>query len=373
MQPMMVRVLRLLLLPLVSATMLLGCTSNDTSGLLAQQLRALEARTLARAKPLPSGDLRAEARLILARLEAGLDPHTGAKRRPPLGELGQPFAGVTLPATIRVWRRSKGGSSSCSGQVDVFPLEEYVKGVLPHEWIPSWEVESLRAGAIAIRSYASAWVAKGGKYTCADLCDTTYSQVYKDTRNAKASSAVDDTRGKVVVEAGKVVFAEYSAENSDPTKFGVSDPPCAGKTLFGHGRGMCQWGSQRWALQGKAHRWIAEHYYPNSQVVDTVAPDAGPPPPPDLGVDQALPPDLAIPDQAVKPDTAMAADQNVTVDRGATPDRGSTPDVLGPRPNPRYLNGGCGLSSAERRADLSMPWLPLSLLTLLGLVRIVRR
>ena len=58
------------------------------------------------------------------------------------------------------------------GQVDVIPLEEYVKGVVPHDWIPLTD-ESLRAGSIAARSYAWGWILSGGKYDCADLDDTT--------------------------------------------------------------------------------------------------------------------------------------------------------------------------------------------------------
>ena len=64
------------------------------------------------------------------------------------------------------------------------------------------------------------------------------------------------------------VFAEYSAENGHPTATGISDSVCAGKTRFGHGRGTCQWGSQRWASQqAKNHVWILQHYYPGSTVV----------------------------------------------------------------------------------------------------------
>jgi hypothetical protein len=108
----------------------------------------------------------------------------------------------------------------------------------------------------------------GGKYDCADIDDTTASQVYKDGRDARASDAVDATAGQFVADGnGDPIFAEYSAENGDPTKDGISDPHCAGKALFGHGHGMCQWGSQRWALAGKSYDWIVQHYYPSSQLV----------------------------------------------------------------------------------------------------------
>ena len=171
------------------------------------------------------------------------------------------------PATVRIWRRSiDGASASCSGRIDVIPLEDYVKGVLPHEWIASWHDESLAAGSLAIRTYVWNWQLRGGKYDCADLDDTTRSQVYRDDRMDVTNRAVDRTRGMGIVVGDTLVSGEYSAENGSPTATGVNDPPCAGRALYGHGRGMCQWGSQRWALEGRDHLWIATHYYPGSSI-----------------------------------------------------------------------------------------------------------
>jgi hypothetical protein len=204
-----------------------------------------------------SGDLRPEALELMRAREAGEDELTD-----PIAFAWQP------PTTIRVWRRGLDGSTaSCSGRVDVLPLEKYVKGVLPHEWIRSWHTESLRAGAIAIRTYAASWIRNGGKYTCADLDDTTASQVYKDEFFAVTNAAVDATAGAYVMKNGLPVFAEYSAENGHPTATGVSDSVCSGRTRQGHGRGTCQWGTQRWANQARSHAWILEHYYPGSTVV----------------------------------------------------------------------------------------------------------
>lgn len=220
-----------------------------------------------------SGDLRPEALALIRARAAGFD------------DTAQDVAFAwTPPTTIRVWRRGLDGStSSCSGRVDVLSLERYVKGVLPHEWIRSWHAESLRAGAIAIRTYAASWIKNGGKYTCADLDDTTASQVYKDETFAVTNTAVDATANTFVMKNGVPVFAEYSAENGHPTATGISDPPCAGKARFGHGRGTCQWGSQRWALQAKSHGWILAHYYPGASVVKVGAA----PPPSTIVIDSA--------------------------------------------------------------------------------------
>ncbi len=189
---------------------------------------------------------------------------------PAIGDEGSDVAATRQaleapPTSIRVWRRSiDGASQSCSGRVDVIPFEEYVAGVLPHEWIPSWHDESLRAGALAIRTYAWNWIRSGGKYDCADLDDTARSQVYRDGRMERATAAVYDTMGMAITVDGELASGEYSAENGDPTAYGVMEPLCVGFEIRGHRRGMCQWGSQRWALDGRDHRWIASHYFPGS-------------------------------------------------------------------------------------------------------------
>jgi hypothetical protein len=215
-------------------------------------------------------DLRPEARAQYDVLLAG-------KGHPSYWDPGiEIFSYSGLPSTIRVWRRSLGGTDSCTGQVDVIAFETYVKGVLPAEWYASWKAEALEAGSLAIRTYAAYWVAKGGKYKCADICDTSYSQVYKETTSTATNKAVDATAGQVLVSSsGNLIFSEYSAENGDPTADGISDSVCNGKTVSGHGRGMCQWGTQRWALQGKAHAWIASHYYPSATIWPSSVGDGG--------------------------------------------------------------------------------------------------
>jgi peptidoglycan hydrolase-like amidase len=186
-----------------------------------------------------------------------------------LGRRHRPPRDPRAPATIRVWRRAVDGStSSCLGRVDTIPFEDYVKGVLPHEWVPAWHPEALKAGAIAIRTYAAFWVSAGGKYECADLDDTTASQVYRDDLDPRTSAAVDATAGVYLVRDGALVLAEYSAENGDPTADGIAEPLCVGQPIDGHRRGACQRGTQRWALVGKSYQWIVDHYYPGASRVE---------------------------------------------------------------------------------------------------------
>lgn len=69
---------------------------------------------------------------------------------------------------------------------------------------------------------------------------------------------------------------EYAAENNngacadgetgDPANNWpcMNDLACKGTSFNGHGRGMCQWGSQRHAVDGKSYTWILNHYYNNN-------------------------------------------------------------------------------------------------------------
>ncbi|MGI8908771.1 MAG: SpoIID/LytB domain-containing protein [Candidatus Sumerlaeaceae bacterium] len=185
------------------------------------------------------------------------------------------YAAQAAPSSIRVGRSCS--CNSCSTVVTV-SMETYTKRVLPQEWITSWHTESLKAGAIAIRSYGAYYVYHpiSSSY---DICDTTCCQVYSTTQYASTDAAVDATAGVYLVDVnGNIARAEYSAENNDSAgrdgcgncytsnkpSDGVclSDSVCCGYTQNGHGRGMCQWGSQRWALnRGMGYAWIVDHYY----------------------------------------------------------------------------------------------------------------
>ncbi len=189
--------------------------------------------------------------------------------------ISQAEAANAAPTSIRVGRSCS--CASCSTVVTV-SMETYVKRVLPNEWIASWNAESLKAGAIAIRSYG-AWHVYHPKSSSYDICDTTCCQKYGTTQYTSTDNAVNATAGLYLVDGNdNIVRAEYSAENNDSggrdgcgncyisnkPDDGVclSDSVCCGYTQNGHGRGMCQWGSQRWAAnRGMGYQWIIDHYY----------------------------------------------------------------------------------------------------------------
>ncbi|NZA25596.1 hypothetical protein H0E84_04310 [Luteimonas sp. SJ-92] len=199
--------------------------------------------------------------------------------------LARSSVSIAVPASIRVGTGCSG--RSCSG-VSVYEFEDYVGRGLDDEWIASWHPDALAAGAIAYRSYAAWYVANpvGAAY---DICNSTACQVFGSGAWSATVAAAAATRGVLLTRDGiGAAFSEYSAENNawdDPSDGrSCSNPdlscgngsngspangwPCLadevghGRGCFGHGRGMSQWGSQRWAADhGRGWRWIADHYY----------------------------------------------------------------------------------------------------------------
>ena len=185
------------------------------------------------------------------------------------------MAGVTpvsasqlAPATIRVGR-----TCSCADctTVQTFSMETYVKRTLPAEWISGWHAESLKAGAVAIRTYGAYYV-HNPRTSTYDICDTTCCQHMGDATYTSTDSATDATRGIYLLTTSNLIArCEYSAEANNSgcgdgkTNWCISDTLCAGQAQYGHGRGMCQWGSKRRADAGQSYATILDAYYKASQ------------------------------------------------------------------------------------------------------------
>ena len=117
------------------------------------------------------------------------------------------------------------GSSLQRVTVNVVPLDAYVKGVVPREVIASlWEVQALRAQAVAARTYAVNERATTNRIAF-DLCDTAACQVYGGfTAEYPAwNDAVVATARQVATFQGEVIYAQFSASNGGYT---VADPDC---------------------------------------------------------------------------------------------------------------------------------------------------
>lgn len=107
--------------------------------------------------------------------------------------------------------------------VNIVPLEDYVRGVVPNELSPGgWpELEALKAQAVAARTYA---VSNLGRFAAQgyDLTPDTRSQVYggRSTEHPLSDRAVFETRGRILTYKGAPVNAFYTSTCGGRTENG---------------------------------------------------------------------------------------------------------------------------------------------------------
>lgn len=116
--------------------------------------------------------------------------------------------------------RAEGGNLMV---INAVPLEGYVKGVVANEVPSSWHRQTLRAQAVAARSYGIATSRSGDFDHYAD----TRSQVYGGRRSEtkRTNRAVDGTRHQVVRHRGRVAvtyFFSTSGGRTESVEYGFS-------------------------------------------------------------------------------------------------------------------------------------------------------
>lgn len=159
------------------------------------------------------------------------------------------------------------------GQIDVITFENYVKRVIPVEVYTTWPTETLKAQAVAARSYA--WYCiehPSPNHPNWDVSDWADYQVMgrEDQRHPRSDAAAEETQGQYIAYRGEVIKAFYCSEGGSPTRSmegyeyirAVDDPVSFGRERRGHGWGMSQWGAYRWAAwHGWGYQQILTHYY----------------------------------------------------------------------------------------------------------------
>ena len=237
------------------------------------------------------------------------------------------------PPTIRVFRHA-------TGAVDTVDFKVYAKNVLSREWIGSWTTESLRSGALAVKSYAWYQVLhwRGGVNAsgeCFDVRDDTADQVYDPSKPtwSTAASAVDATWGTRVLKSNAIFPTYYNA--------GTSGEACGANA---NGWKMYQWGTQACGLAGRtAAEIVLIYYYPNVTVTDAPPPSATPSPSP-TPTATASPTPIPTPTPTATPVSTAVPTAPATASPTPTPKPTPVPTpVATPRPAPpssQELPGG---------------------------------
>ncbi|MFH1594236.1 MAG: SpoIID/LytB domain-containing protein [Candidatus Omnitrophota bacterium] len=132
--------------------------------------------------------------------------------------------------------------------VNHLDIEDYLYGVLYHEMPHYWPEETLRAQAIAARTFAIHRVMTMRERDY-DVTSDIYSQVYggKKSERRSTTKAVDATRGKVLTYEGKIFPSYYHSISGDHTEsgevvFGLDIPVLRGRRcLFCRGAKGRSW------------------------------------------------------------------------------------------------------------------------------------
>lgn len=120
--------------------------------------------------------------------------------------------------------------------LEVLPIEEYLRGVLPAEMPWSWELEALKAQAVAARTEVIASL--GSRYTLEgfDFHGNEQSRAYLGAGGFKPTTdqALLDTRGQFLADGDRIVPTVFSAtcggwtENNDTVWYGPPDSALRG-------------------------------------------------------------------------------------------------------------------------------------------------
>ncbi len=129
------------------------------------------------------------------------------------------LSGLKYFGNIEVWK-GEGGLYI----INEISLEDYVKGVVAAEEGSKWDLEALKAQAVAARTYALYQrlnnVTSKMRY---DLTSTVLHQAFKGNDiPASIVKAVDETKGEVLMYKGSLIIAYYHS-----TSGGVTEDPAA--------------------------------------------------------------------------------------------------------------------------------------------------
>ncbi|HEX2901919.1 MAG TPA: SpoIID/LytB domain-containing protein, partial [Jatrophihabitans sp.] len=188
---------------------------------------------------------------------------SGVTCRPPLSGSCTGFSSQTTPpATIRVY--VPGDSQNPIHTVD---FRTYVQNVLPDEWVASWDGDALKAGAIAVKSYAWYWTTHFGGYLngdsrqCFDVTDDQDFQVYRaGSAVARTSAVVDETWPFAARTAGgSILQTSYRAYLNSPSE------ACG---AYADGTTLSQYGTQACNEASTGNKWnvILQKYYSGIQL-----------------------------------------------------------------------------------------------------------
>lgn len=179
----------------------------------------------------------------------------------PKAHAAQTIYNTSVPSVIRVAIRENNSSGEPDPRgrityVQSVPFLRYCEDVLPNEWFPSWQPESLKAGAMAVKMFA--WYHHLHPVTIDgftfDVDNTTNFQHFRfmssqPTTNAAFAAIAKEAYTK---PNGEIIELNYRA--------GIENNP---NWEYRNAQKMSQWGSEYWAVKGQTFTQILQFYYQN--------------------------------------------------------------------------------------------------------------
>ena len=106
--------------------------------------------------------------------------------------------------------------------INIVTIEEYLRGVLPKEMSPSWNIEALKAQAVAARTFALK-NRKRHQHEGYDLCSTVHCQAYDGVESLydRTDEAISSTFGEVLYYNDKMIEAPFHTDSGGITENAV--------------------------------------------------------------------------------------------------------------------------------------------------------
>jgi peptidoglycan hydrolase CwlO-like protein len=172
----------------------------------------------------------------------------GAKARADAGQNAEEILKAYYPEASLKKDYSVMGSISVNG-VGTIPFEEqYLQGI--YEVPASWPIETLKAQAIAARTYAVKYTGNGSR----SICTTEACQVFKNSKKGgEWERAVNETRGWVLVDGGgNPVSTQYASTHGGYAR--TSGWDTTDKSNSG------DWASRAWEAKANSP-WFYKSWY----------------------------------------------------------------------------------------------------------------
>ncbi|MBW1732899.1 MAG: SpoIID/LytB domain-containing protein [Deltaproteobacteria bacterium] len=132
--------------------------------------------------------------------------------------------------------------------INLVDMEDYLKSVVPSESYSSWPLQTLKAQAVASRTYAYYQLLHRKDWDY-DLVDDQGDQAYKgiERERPRSTRAVNETRGMVLTYENRPILAMYSANSGGYTADAMSVFSLSKPYLIAH--------PDPESLKGKMARW----------------------------------------------------------------------------------------------------------------------